>query len=58
MAHHFCSMTVDGVPKLAELIQRSHINDLNLYMNDLGDEGIKQASDLPCVRPSNCSVAT
>ena len=39
-----CSLTADGTEALAKLLKRTKIQDLNLYMNDIGDKGMQQAS--------------
>ena len=43
-ARSCCSLTADGTEALAKLLKRAKIQDLNLYMNDIGDKGMQQAS--------------
>lgn len=38
------SLTADGADALVELVSKARIADLSLYMNDLGDAGIKKVS--------------
>lgn len=37
------SITEEGAAALAEVVNRSHLKELNIYMNDIGDGGALKA---------------
>lgn len=37
------SITEEGAAALAEVVDRSHLKELNIYMNDIGDGGALKA---------------
>ena len=40
-----CSMTEDSAGELAALLKKGHLQELNIYSNDVGDGGMFKVRD-------------
>jgi hypothetical protein len=46
-----CSITEEGAEWIAKVAEKAHLKELNLYMNDMGDIGMKKVNSQSCMAP-------